>query len=337
MYTIQMTKPLPKPFFVLAPMDDVTDTVFRTIVRDTAAPDLYFTEFVNVDGLQSPGRPKLLKKLRFTANEGPLIAQIWGREPENFHKTAQQLADGTFARELGLPDGVNFVGVDLNMGCPQKAEVSNGTCSALINNRPLAHEIITATQAGLAGRLPLSIKTRLGFHEVQMDWFEFLMQHGLHMLTVHGRTRKQMSKVPADWDLIGAVRKLRDSAGLNTLIVGNGDVMSRAQGEALAAQHGLDGIMIGRGIFQDPFVFAQHSPWAEKSALERIALYREHVARFQRTWTNNERPVHVLNRFCKVYINGFDGAKELREQLMAASSCEELLQLLDAGREQLVA
>src|ERR1039458_4247881 len=118
---------LPKPFFVLAPMDDVTDTVFRQIVASCAPPDLCVTEFVNVDGLQSPGRQKLLKKLLFTETEPPLVAQIWGKDPENFYKTAQQLADGTFARELGLKDGVNFAGVDLNMGCPQKSRSEEHT------------------------------------------------------------------------------------------------------------------------------------------------------------------------------------------------------------------
>src|SRR3989344_8936101 len=142
---------LPKPFFVLAPMDDVTDTVFRQVVATTAPADLYFTEFVNVDGLQSVGRPNLLKKLRFAPGETNLIAQLWGKDPENFRKTAAQIADGTFARELGLPSGCNFVGIDLNMGCPAKSEVKNGTCSALIQNRPLAGEIISATQDGAAG------------------------------------------------------------------------------------------------------------------------------------------------------------------------------------------
>lgn len=319
---------LPKPFLVLAPMDDVTDTVFRRVVADCAAPDMFFTEFVNVDGLQSPGRPRLLKKLRFTATEQPLIAQLWGKEPANFYKTAQQLADGTFAREMGLPEGLNFVGVDLNMGCPSKTEVKNGTCAALINNRPLAGEIIAATREGLDGKLPLSIKTRTGYNQVDMTWIEFLLEHKLNMLTVHGRTKKEMSKVPANWDIIGQARELRDRISPSTLLVGNGDVMSRQQAEALAKQHKLDGIMIGRGVFHDPFVFAKDSTWQDYTREQRIAMYKRHVELFDQTWQNRERPVVTLNRFCKVYIQGFDGAKELREQLMAANSTNELLALL---------
>lgn len=319
---------LPRPFFVLAPMDDVTDTVFRRVVGQCAPPDLYFTEFVNADGLQSPGRPRLLKKLRFTEAEQPLVAQIWGKDPGNFYKTAQQIADGTFARELGLPAGVNFAGVDLNMGCPQKAEVNNGTCSALIKDRPLAKAVIEATRKGLNGQLSLSVKTRLGFNEVDLSWIEFLLGHDLHVLTVHGRTRAQKSKVPANWDLIGDCVKLRDKLAPQTLIVGNGDVQNRAHGLELAAKYGLDGIMIGRGIFQDPFAFAPTSPWPNYSREQRIELYKNQVELFAATWQNGERPIHTLNKFCKIYISDFDGAKELREQLMSANSADELLNLL---------
>lgn len=319
---------LPKPFFVLAPLDDVTDTVFRQVVAGCAPPDLYFTEFVNVDGLQSPGRPKLLKKLRFTTGEQPLIAQIWGKSPTNFYKTAQQVADGTFTRELGLPEGVNFAGVDLNMGCPDKTIVKNGTCSALMNNRELAGEIIAATREGLTGRLPLSVKTRLGFNEIDMTWLEFLLQQKLNMLTVHGRTRREMSKVPAHWDRIGEARELRDKLSPSTLIVGNGDVRNRQHGLHLAKQYKLDGIMIGRGIFEDPFAFAERSPWADMSAEQRIALYKKHIELFAETWQNRERPIQTLNKFCKIYINGFNGAKELREKLMAVGSTDDLLTLL---------
>ncbi|MDB5175707.1 MAG: tRNA-dihydrouridine synthase [Candidatus Saccharibacteria bacterium] len=312
-------------------MDDVTDTVFRQIVAGTAEPDLYFTEFVNVDGLESVGRPKLLKKLQFVPSETRLVAQLWGLKPENFRAVAEQIASGELARELGLPEGCNFVGVDLNMGCPAKSEVQNGACSALIKleNRDLASDIIEATRAGLAGRLPLSVKTRLGFSEVDMTWFEFLLGKQLDMITVHGRTRKEMSKVPAHWDLIGEVRQLRDRIAPNTLIVGNGDVMTREQGEALATEYGLDGIMIGRGIFQDPYIFAKDSPWPQQIAESRIKLYRRQVQLFADTWRNGERSVFTLNRFCKVYINGFDGAKELREHLMQCTTPQDSIALMD--------
>lgn len=311
-------------------MDDVTDTVFRQTVLSTAPPDLLFTEFVNVDGLMSVGRPKLLKKLRFVESEKSLVAQLWGLRPENFRAVAEQIADGSIARELGLPDGCNFVGVDLNMGCPAKSEVQNGACSALIKleNRELAEQIIGATKEGLQGRLPLSVKTRIGFNELDMSWFEFLLGKDLDMLTVHGRTRKEMSKVPAHWDVIGQVRELRDQLSPRTLIVGNGDVMDRPHGTELARQYGLDGIMIGRGIFQDPYAFAKESPWPSIPRDERIALYRRQVELFATTWQNRERNIKTLNKFCKVYIQGFDGAKDLRERLMACDTTDELIEIL---------
>ena len=319
---------LGRPFFVLAPMDDVTDTVFRQVVAECAAPDLFFTEFVNVDGLQSPGRPHLLHKLQFAPTEASLVAQLWGLQPANFQAVARQIADGSLARELGLPAGCNFVGVDLNMGCPAKSEVQNGACSALIKNRPLAFKIIEATKAGLRGRLPLSVKTRLGFNEVDMGWIEFLLAQDLDMLTIHGRTRKEMSKVPAHWDLIGEARQLRDRLAPRTLLVGNGDVTSRAQGLALAAIHQLDGIMIGRGVFNDPFVFAAQSQWPDYDKTQRLALYRRHVEDFAKTWPRGERHIRTLNKFCKMYVSGFDGARELRDRLMQAVSSGELLELL---------
>jgi len=315
---------LPKPFFVLAPMDDVTDTVFRQVIHANAPADLYFTEFVNVDGLQSPGRSKLMKKLKFTSTEGALVAQLWGLKPENFEKTAREIADGTVARELGLRKDVNFVGIDLNMGCPAKSEVKNGACSALINNRPLAKDIIESAKKG-AGNLPVSVKTRLGFSEIDLSWHEFLLSFDLHMLTVHWRTRKEMSKVPAHWEYASEIIKIRDKLAPNTLIVGNGDVINRQQGEKLALEYGIDGIMIGRGVFHDPFVFAKSSPWGGVGEDARKAMLRNHVELFASTWQLQERPIHTLNKFSKIYISDFDGAKELREKCMEANSPAELL------------
>jgi len=310
---------LPKPFFVLAPLDDVTDTVFRQMVGSCAAPDLYFTEFVNVDGLQSPGREKILKKLRFGPQERPLIAQLWGKIPENFYKTAQEIV------------AMGFDGIDLNFGCPEKSVVKNGCCIGMINNRELTGEIIKAVREGGAP-LPISVKTRLGLKEIDYSWHEFLLKQSLNMLTIHGRTAKEMSKVPVHWDSIEHIRQLRDKLSPTTLIVGNGDVLTRQQGVELAKKYELDGIMIGRGVFHDPYVFADsgtgQSPWIAKSKSEKIALYRKHVQLFAKTWQFGERPLPTLNKFCKIYINGFDGAKEMREELMSAKSTKELLTLL---------
>lgn len=303
-------------------MDDVTDTVFRQVVADCARPDVFFTEFVNVDGLQSPGRANLLKKLQNTAKEQPLIAQIWGLKPESFYKTAQQIIAGEFGK---------FAGIDLNMGCPIQTVIKNGACSGLINNRELAAEIIKATQEGAAGKLPVSVKTRLGFNEIDLSWHEFLLKHDLSMLTIHGRTRKEMSKVPAHWQTIGEVRKLRDKLAPKTLIVGNGSVLTLADGLELAQKYQLDGIMIGQGILQDPFLFAEESPWENYSREQKLKLYEKHVQLYAKTRQPDKRRIHTLNKFCKIYINGFDGAKELREQLMAAESSTELLSLLDSA------
>ncbi len=304
-----------KPVFILAPMDDVTDCVFRTIISECAPPDLYVTEFVNVDGLQSAGRDKLLHKLRMLPGESDVVAQLWGLNPDNFYKCAQEMA------------GMGFVGIDLNMGCPAKSEVRSGACSALINNRDLAVDIIKATQAG-AGDLPVSVKTRLGFSNIDLSWHELLLQQKLNMLTVHWRTRKQMSKVPAQWEYATNIIELRDSLSPATKIIGNGDVMSRQQGNELIQKYGLDGVMIGRGVFQDPYIFATDSSWHTMLPEQKIDLYRRHVKLFEQTWRSGERKLVTLNKFCKIYINGFDGAKELRERLMNAKTTTELLEIL---------
>jgi tRNA-dihydrouridine synthase len=297
-------------------MDDVTDTVFRQVIAGTAPPDLYFTEFVNVDGLQSVGREKLLPKLRFTAKEKPIIAQIWGKNPENYYKTTLEL------KQMG------FAGVDINMGCPDKAVVKNGCCSALINDREAAGEIIRAVQKAAGEDFPVSVKTRIGFGTIDLTWIEHLLSFKLNMLTIHGRTTREMSKVPAHWDVIGQCRELRDQLSPTTLIVGNGDVKDYQHAQELAEQYQLDGIMIGRGVFDDPYVFAAQSPWATMSSEEQVRLFQKHIELYAATWQNNERKLHTLNKFCKIYISGFDGAKELREQLMACQTIQQLRDIL---------
>lgn len=309
---------LPKPFFALAPLDDVSDTVFRRVIAGCAKPDLVFTEFTNVDALCSAGRKATLRRLDFDKSEQPIIAQIWGKTPGNFKKTAEECSD------------MGFSGVDLNMGCPIKHVVKNGCCSALINDREKAKTIIDSTKSGLGKNMSFSIKTRVGFKEVDLSWLEFLLKQDLDMLIVHLRTVKEMSRVPARWELMPKIKDLRDKISPHTKLVGNGDVMSYKQGLELARETGIDGIMIGRGVFHDPFVFSENSPWSEYPKSKKISLYKKHVKLFMDTYPGNSRPIVILNKFCKIYISGFDGAKELREKLMNCTDAEELMAKLDS-------
>lgn len=303
-----------KPIFILAPMDDVTDSPFRSLIRDLAPPDLFFTEFTNVDGLQSKGRVVVKDKITNFEKSSNLIAQIWGLNPDNFYLTAQQI----IGKEFG-----QFRGVDLNMGCPEKNVTKNGACSALINNRELAKSIIDSTLKGLQGKLPLSVKTRLGYDHIDYSWHEFLLHQKIDMLIIHGRTKAQMSKVPADWEAINEIRKLRDKIAPNTLIIGNGDVQSKVDAISKLKKYKLDGIMIGRAIFNDPYLFSDHSPWAKLDRLAKLDIYKKHIEYFEQRW-GDRKPARILNKFCKVYINNFEGSKELREDLMASRSLGEL-------------
>jgi tRNA-dihydrouridine synthase len=307
------------PFFVLAPMDDVTDVVFRSIVSECYKPDMFFTEFVNVDGLQSRGRQNIIHKLALNKEtDHNLIGQIWGKNPDNFRITASELV------EMG------YHGIDINMGCPQKNEVKNGCCSALINDRELASQMIRATQEGAAGRVPVSVKCRLGWNEIDLSWHEYLLGHKIDMLSIHVRTRKEMSDVPAHWDELPNIIKIRDRVSPKTKIVMNGDIETYAQGVELANLTGADGIMIGRGIFKDPFCFSPESPWAIMTPQEKIKLYKTHVERFMASYKNREKSFQSLRKFCKTYVHGFDSATILRDQIMHTESNEHLVNVLDA-------
>lgn len=306
---------LPKPFFVLAPMEDVTDSVFRRIVLTCGKPDLMFTEFTNVDGIFSAGREQVIKRFHFGLEEKPLIAQLWGEKPENYFKAAQ------LAAEMG------FDGVDINMGCPERRVIKQGVCSALMKNHTFAHEIILATQEGAESasrRIPVSIKTRLGFNTVEIEgWIGFLLEHNLAALTIHGRTVKEMSEASAHWNEIGNVVKLRDQMNLKTLIVGNGDVMSRADGLQKVKDTGVDGIMVGRGIFYDPWIFNADHYGEAVSFTEKLQKLLEHSQLFKTTW-GDTKPFVIMRKFVKCYVAGIPGAAEIRAELMTSPSHKDL-------------
>lgn len=303
---------------ILAPMYDVTDTVFRQIVAQCCPPDMFFTEFVNVDGLQSPGRPRLLHFLKKETSSTPIIAQLWGKDPKNYQTTAQEISQAGFG------------GIDINFGCPDKTVVKNGCCTALIlpENRLLAAKIIKATKAG-AGRLPVSVKTRLGFNQTDFSWPEFLLKQDIDMLTIHGRTKQEMSKVPARWQEIESVRRLRDKLSPKTKIIGNGDVMTRREAQAKQAKYKLDGIMLGRAIFSDPFVFAEQSPWSNTSPQAKAQLYLDHLRLYQTTYQPGERKFDPLKKFMRVYLIGFSGAADLRLKIAQTTSASAAIKVLE--------
>ena len=305
---------LPKPFFILAPMDGVTDTVFRHVVDKASPPDLYFTEFTNTDGYCSPkGRHATHSRLLFTPEEQPhLIAQIWGTNPAHFAEMAKGL------REMG------YAGIDINMGCPAKDVTKKGGGSALIQTPELAAEIIAATKT--AG-LPVSVKTRIGYKTPNTEeWISFLLKQDIVALTVHARTMKEMSKVPAHWEEVAKAVKLRDKIAPQTLIIGNGDVADREEGLRRIAETGADGIMIGRGVFTNVFCFAEDA--TEHSKAEFFTLLNMHLDLWEKTW-EGEANYHALKRFFKIYIKGFAGASELREQLMNTNVISEARELID--------
>ena len=306
---------LPKPFFILAPMEDVTDVVFRHVISEAARPDVFFTEFTNTVSYCHPeGRDSVRGRLTFTEDEQPIVAHIWGDQPEFFKEMSIDM------KKLG------FKGIDLNMGCPVQNVAAKGKGAGLIRRPEMAAEII---QAAKAGGLPVSVKTRLGYVELDewRDWLSHIFKQDIANLSIHLRTKKEMSKVDAHWELIPEIKKLRDEIAPNTLLTINGDIPDRATGLKLVEQYGVDGVMIGRGVFTNPFAFEKEPK--EHSVEEFINLLFLQLDLHDKYSKEIEpRPFKPLLRFFKIYIRGFKGASELRHQLMDTKSTDEVRRLV---------
>ncbi|HDK7923992.1 TPA: tRNA dihydrouridine synthase [Staphylococcus aureus] len=312
---------LPRPFFILAPMEDVTDIVFRHVVSEAARPDVFFTEFTNTESFCHPeGIHSVRGRLTFSEDEQPMVAHIWGDKPEQFRETSIQLAK------------MGFKGIDLNMGCPVANVAKKGKGSGLILRPDVAAEIIQATKAG---GLPASVKTRLGYYEIDewKDWLKHVFEQDIANLSIHLRTRKEMSKVDAHWELIEAIKNLRDEIAPNTLLTINGDIPDRKTGLELAEKYGIDGVMIGRGIFHNPFAFEKEP--REHTSKELLDLLRLHLSLFNKYEKDEIRQFKSLRRFFKIYVRGIRGASELRHQLMNTQSIAEARALLDEFEAQM--
>ena len=299
-------KKLKRPIMTVAPMLGVTDEPFRRMLLKHGRPDVFWTEFVSVDGLFSRGRAKLLPYLKFVPSEHPIVAQIFGANPDLFEKAAALIKD------------LGFDGIDINMGCPNGDVEKHGAGAALIKNPKLAKEIIRATKRG-AGKLPVSVKTRIGYAKDQTaTWLPVLLKENIAALTVHLRTRNEKFQVPAHWELAKKIVKLRDRLAPETLIFGNGDVESLTQARDLSKKSGLDGIMIGRGVLENPWFFSKRSP----NIRERLGSLVKHAEIFDKI--GNPRNFNSIKKYFKGYITEFAGAKHLRDRLFRAKSTIEI-------------
>ena len=310
---------LPRPIIALAPLYDVTDAAFRQIIAkygkparpgERGGPDVMFTEFASADGLVHPvGGAKVRELLKFTAAERPIVAQLFTSRPEKIREAAALCA------ELG------FDGVDINMGCPDKTIGKQGCGADLLKNLPLAQELIRAAQAG-APNLPISVKTRIGYNKIEIEEIvSALLAAKPAAITFHLRTRKEMSKVPAHWEVMLRIMEL--AKGSEAVILGNGDVATPAEAREKTSQYGCDGVMIGRGIFGNPWLFSERTP----DLKERLSVLREHIELFDKLH-GGEKNFAVMKKHFKAYLANLDNISELRADLMAAGTVAEAIQIL---------
>lgn len=291
---------LPRPIYALAPMEDVTDAAFRYVIARRGKPAVFFGEFTSADGLSSRGLPNLHKLLFYSEIERPVVAQLFGETPKNFVTAAR------ICRDMG------FDGIDINMGCPVKKIVRSGAGAALINTPSLAAEIIHACKEG-ADPLPVSVKTRIGWNEIALEsWLARLLEARPAAITLHLRTRREMSKVDAHWDLLpGAVKQ---AAGSGTLILGNGDVRDLDHADSLVAESGADGIMLGRAVYGNPWLFNRSVKAADITAEDRLEAILEHSFAFENMFYGRKN-FAVIRKHLLAYTAGFDGSRDLRRKL----------------------
>lgn len=306
---------LKKPILCSAPMSGVTDTAFRQILAKYAKPDVIFTEFTSSDGLCSEGKKELLEQLKYTELERPVVAQLFGAKPEKFRQAAKLI------KKLG------FDGIDINMGCPDKDVIRQGAGAALIKTPQLASEIIQATKKE-AGNLPVSVKTRIGYSRAETEtWIAFLLRHNLAALIIHGRTKMEGYGGKVDWNEIAKVKTLAQIVAPKTIVIGNGNVGTLQQAYSFAKKYRLDGIMIGRALFSNIFLFNSSSDSLSVKDIRAIArILIEHAYLFEKLYP--QKNFAAMRKFYKAYFSRFKNAAKLRLKLMEAKNAKQLEQII---------
>lgn len=295
----------------LSPMEGVTDTVFRQILCDIGKPDLFLTEFMNTDGYVSKGREEVAQRLKFTQKERPIVFQLWGNNPENYAKTVRDIVKLQ-------PDGI-----DINIGCSVRTVLSSGHCSALIKEPELVKRIIEAVKSE-SKDIPVSVKTRLGYDQViTEEWLGFLLEQRLDLITIHGRISKQSYSEPADWNEISRVVELRDRVSPTTLILGNGDIKDLDMANEYIQKYDVDGVMIGRAVMSNPWLFPGRENIPQN---ERLGVLKRHLELFKATW-EGIKPFNTQKKYIKMYVGGFEGAKDIRMKIMKCNNVHEALDI----------
>jgi nifR3 family TIM-barrel protein len=305
---------LRRPIFALAPMEDVTDAAFRRLIAGYGKPSVFFTEFTSADGLvlaPEKGQTALKKKLIFDGSEKPIVAQLFSANPERMEKAARMV------RELG------FDGVDINMGCPDKSVEKQGAGASLIKNPELARELIRSAKESAKGKMPVSVKTRMGYNKDEVEsWIPEILAEKPDSLIVHLRTRKEMSKVDAHWDRMKDIVEIRNKIAPEVLILGNGDVKSIEEAREKIRETGCDGVMLGRAIFGNPFLFSDKIPTPE----DKIKALREHIQLFEHN-LGGVKSFAVMKKHFKSYLSGIDSG--LKDDMLRSGTSEEAVAILD--------
>ena len=303
-----------RPFFCLAPMADVTDAAFRSMFAKYGKPDVTWTEFVSADGLVSGGREVLKYDLLYSEKERPIVVQLFSSNPTKMREAACYVAS------------LGFDGIDINMGCPDKSVEKQGAGAAMMKDMKKAGEIIQAVKDGIKDskkkNVSISVKTRIGYSKNQIsEWIPFLLSQDIDALTIHARTRKEMSEAPARWEHVKEVVEIRNKMKVKTKIIGNGDVRDLKHGMELAKETGCDGVMLGRAVFGAPWIFSRREkiPTVE----QKLKIMLEHTKLYEKL-LGKVKNFAVMKKHFKAYVNGFDGAKELRVKLMETHSYKEV-------------
>lgn len=306
-----------RPILALAPMAGYTDTAYRQLIKGIEPRVICFTEFTSADGLVYESK-MTLKQLDFNENEErPLVAQIFGKKPEHFARAAKIIED------MGID------AIDINMGCPAKKVVSSDHGSALLKNPCRAAQLVEAVAK--ATKLPVSVKTRIGADKLDLPWFiqfcKDMENAGAQLLSIHGRTAKQMYTGRADWEPIYEVKR-----NVGIPVIGNGDIRSAA--DAIEKLGNLDGVMVGRGTMGNPWLMAEiaaafygNSYTPPISFAEKMPSYLRHAELCVQS-KGEERGMKEMRKHFVQLLRGFDGASEYRSQVVQISTLEEARKIL---------